>query len=69
MNLSVIQQNTEEFGDNMNVIVPILPLTTTTAVIALQLEVIDNANLASGIIPIAFVPLGAVSSKVPSWLL
>ena len=59
----------DDLGADLNIIIPVLPLSATIAIMALQFNGIDESNLGFGICPMGFVPPGAISSKAKAAML
>jgi len=62
-NHSIFNQAVRDTGKSLKIKPPILPLRCVTALLGLNWEGIDIADLGSGILPMGFIPPGAISPK------
>ena len=53
----------DDVGIELKIQAPVIPLSAVTALLLLKFGGIDAANLESGILPMTFIPPGAISPK------
>ena len=61
-NHSIFYQAVRDTGKTLKIKPPILPLCSVTALLALMWDGINMADLGSGVLPMGFLPPGAISS-------
>ena len=62
-NHSIFYQAVRDVGKTLKIKAPVMPLCAVTSLLALMWEGIDVADLGSGILPMAFIPNGAITPK------